>query len=198
MSSLRITGGELRGRKVSLPAHGLRPTSSRARQAFFNIVSLEVPGSTFLDLFAGSGIFALEAVSRGAESAIAIEQAPGAAAALSKLAVDWNVPLRVIASDVFAGLKRLEHEPKIDLVYADPPYDFDRYRSLLDRLDGLPALAESATIAIEHRKGRLPFPVDGLTRLRYLRTAAYGEVAFSLFEAAPSGAAEASESVSGH
>ena len=183
MQGLRITGGQLRGRKVRIPRHDLRPTSERARQAFFNIVALQVPDAVFLDLFAGSGIFALEAISRGAASAISIESVPAAAEALSKIAQEWDVPLRVIASDVFAGLKRLEPGTSVDLVYAGPPYEFDRYQVLLERLDSLPGLAPGATVAIEHRRTDDPFTHETLERLGYLRTAVYGEVAFSLFEA---------------
>lgn len=182
MHGLRITAGTLRGRRVRLPRHGLRPTSERARQAFFNIVSSQVPGSAFLDLFAGSGIFALEALSRGAASAIAIESVPAAAESIEKLAREWDVPLRVIAADVFAGLKRLEPDLPVDLVYADPPYEFDRYQVLVERLDTLPSLAPGATVAIEHRRNDRPFDPGKLERLSYLRTATYGEVAFSLFE----------------
>lgn len=183
MPGLRITGGELRGRKIRLPAHDLRPTSERARQAFFNIVALDVPGSRFLDLFAGSGIFSLEAISRGAASAVAVEQMPKAAAALSKLATEWKLNLRVVEGDVFPSLKQLTSGLPIDLIYADPPYAFERYQVLLERLDALPSLAGGATVAIEHRRGSEPFRAEELTRLRFIRTASYGEVAFSLFEA---------------
>jgi len=185
MSGLRITGGEFRGRKIPIPRHELRPTSSRARQAFFNIVSRDIPGSGFLDLFAGSGIFALEALSRGASFAVAIEQMHGAAQSLMKLGSEWKLPLRVIEGDVFAGLKQLGGEPSIHVVYADPPYAFERYQALLERLDTHPGLAPSATVAVEHRKAVEPFNLQQLTRLRFARTASYGEVAFSLFEAGP-------------
>ncbi len=183
MPGLRITGGELRGRKISIPTHDLRPTSERARQAFFNIVSLDVPDCRFLDLFAGSGIFALEALSRGAASAVAVEQMPRAATALSKLATAWELELQVIEADVFPALKQLASSAPFNLVYADPPYDFERYQVLLERLDGHAALAPAATIAIEHRRRTEPFRTDRLTHLRFTRTATYGEVAFSLFEA---------------
>lgn len=183
MPGLRITGGEFRGRKIPIPAHDLRPTSERARQAFFNIVALDVPDSRFLDLFAGSGIFALEALSRGAASAVAVEQMPRAATALKKLATEWQLELQVIEADVFPALKQLASSEPFSLVYADPPYDFERYQVLLERLDAHATLVPGATVTIEHRRRTEPFRTDRLTRLRLTRTATYGEVAFSLFEA---------------
>ena len=73
MHGLRVSGGALRGRKLRVdPRAGVRPTSDRARQAYFNIVSDLVLDSRFLDLYAGSGIFSFEAVSRGASEALAL------------------------------------------------------------------------------------------------------------------------------
>ncbi len=186
MPGLRITGGEFRGRKIRIPAHDHRPTSERARQAFFNIVALDVPGSRFLDLFAGSGIFSLESLSRGAASAVAVEQLPKAAETLSRLAIEWSLNLQVIEGDVFPALKQLGRGEPFNLIYADPPYNFERYQVLLEKLDAFAALASGATVAIEHRRRTEPFRTDDLSRLQFIRTASYGEVAFSLFEAGTS------------
>src|SRR5512142_3420716 len=104
MASLRITAGTLRGRRVAVPQGDVRPTSERARQAFFNIVSDRIEGAHFLDLFAGSGVFALEAVSRGAERATAVERDKRAAAAISNLAKAWALPLDVVTDDAIAAI----------------------------------------------------------------------------------------------
>ncbi|MGK2856954.1 MAG: RsmD family RNA methyltransferase, partial [Thermoanaerobaculia bacterium] len=73
MSSVRISGGTLRGRKVQLPRGELRPTSSRAREAYFNVIAPSIEGARFLDLFSGTGVFSLEAASRGAASIVAVD-----------------------------------------------------------------------------------------------------------------------------
>jgi len=178
MPSLRITTGTLRGRKIPLPPD-TRPTSERARQAFFNIVSDRIEGASFLDLFAGSGAFAFEALSRGAARAIAIDASKHNAAAMERLARDWSVSLRIITADALAGIKRLGGEV-FDVIYADPPYDYERYDDLLTTIDARIALAPDAIVGIEHRRRTQPFkaPVE---RLRFDRTAEYGEVWISLF-----------------
>src|ERR1044071_2366834 len=107
MTSLRITTGTLRGRRIPVPRDEVRPTSERARQAFFNIVGDRIDGARFLDLFAGSGIFSFEAISRGAKESVAIDSSRGHTAAIEKTAKDFGIPVRAITADVEAGIKRL-------------------------------------------------------------------------------------------
>jgi 16S rRNA (guanine966-N2)-methyltransferase len=178
MPSLRITTGTLRGRKIPLPPD-TRPTSERARQAFFNILGERIDGAAFLDLFAGSGAFAFEALSRGAARATAIDSSKHNAAAMERLAKTWGVELRVINGDVLSGIKRLGDEV-FDVIYADPPYDYERYDDLLTAIDARLALAPDAVVAIEHRRKTQPFAA-ALTRMRFARRAEYGEVWISLF-----------------
>ena len=90
MSTVRVTAGALRGRRVPVPQGETRPTSERARQAFFNIVGERIDRARFLDLFAGSGIFSFEAVSRGAESSTAVDRK---ADRIARLAKEWDVPV---------------------------------------------------------------------------------------------------------
>jgi 16S rRNA (guanine966-N2)-methyltransferase len=165
MSSLRITAGTLRGRRVAVPPREVRPTSERARQAYFNIVGGRIAGARFLDLFAGSGIFSFEAVSRGAASSTAVEENRKNAAAIEELAAEWKAPVTVVARDVFKVLPKLG---TFDLVYADPPYDFGRYDELVEA-----AGTAGGLIAVEHRRG-VELPVDGDTR-------EYGEVSITFF-----------------
>jgi 16S rRNA (guanine966-N2)-methyltransferase len=178
MASLRITAGTLRGRRVAIPPNDVRPTSERARQAYFNIVGERIAGAHFLDLFAGSGVFALEAVSRGAASATAVERDKRAAAAIAHLATAWSQPITVVHDDVLKAIPRL-HDV-FDLVYADPPYGYEQYDELLLLLgDGL-KLRNDAVVAIEHRRRATPFTA-ALRNLRQSRTAEYGDVAMTFF-----------------
>src|ERR1043165_1090466 len=104
MASLRITAGTLRGRRVAVPPTDIRPTSERARQAYFNIVAERIAGAHFLDLFAGSGVFSLEAVSRGAASATAVERDKRAAAAIGNLARAWSLSVSVVNEEAAAAI----------------------------------------------------------------------------------------------
>jgi len=166
MSSLRVTAGTLRGRRVPVPPRNVRPTSERARQAYFNIVAGRIAGARFLDLFAGSGIFALEAVSRGATSATAVEQDRKSAANIERLASEWSAPVTVLARDVFTVLPKLG---TFDLVYADPPYEFGRYDELVEAMAAV--MDEGTLAAVEHRPG---LKLTGETR-------EYGGVSMTFF-----------------
>ncbi|HUP48712.1 MAG TPA: 16S rRNA (guanine(966)-N(2))-methyltransferase RsmD [Thermoanaerobaculia bacterium] len=175
-SDLRITAGTLRGRRVPVPPGEVRPTSERARQAYFNIVADGIAGARFLDLFAGSGIFAFEALSRGAESAVAVDSSRRNAMIIGKTAARLGVKVETIVGDV---IDVIPGGMTFDLVYADPPYDFGRYDDLLRVLDDLP-LGPGAIVAVEQRRHAPPFTVEP-RRLSFRRRAEYGEVWISFF-----------------
>jgi 16S rRNA (guanine966-N2)-methyltransferase len=177
VATLRVTGGALRGRRVPVPPRSVRPTSERARQAFFNIVGDRIAGARFLDLFAGSGIFSFEAISRGAASATAVDNDRRAIESITRFAKEWDVPVTAIYGDVIAVLPRL-HE-QFDVVFADPPYDYQNYDDLLQALDRL-KLAPEPIVAVEHRRLTNPFTAE-TERLRLQRRAEYGEVWITFF-----------------
>ena len=176
---IRITGGTLRGRRINVPRDDVRPTSERARQAYFNIVADRIQDARFLDLFAGSGIFSFEAVSRGAKESVAVDVSRGHTAAIDKNARALEAPIRTVTADALAGIKRLGGEV-FDLIYADPPYDYAQYDELLAAIDSGLGFAPDAMVAIEHRKRTTPFTTN-LTRLQHTRRAEYGEVWISFF-----------------
>lgn len=182
MGALRITGGALRGRKVPTPPGDLRPTSGRAREAFFNVVAGSVPGSSFLDLFAGSGIFSLEAGSRGAARIVTVDRSRRALLGIAALARDWNLPVETMLSDAIGAIHRMEGSRPFDLVYVDPPYDSTDYAEVLSELDRSLPLGDGATVAVEHRSGRLPFDPAAFSRLAFRKTTRYGNVSITYFD----------------
>jgi 16S rRNA (guanine966-N2)-methyltransferase len=160
---------------------GVRPTSERARQAFFNIVAGQIEGSRFLDLFAGSGVFAFEALSRGASLAVAVDLSRRNVEAIRRSAGDFGVAIETIAEDVLVALHRLRGR-FFDLIYADPPYDYDRYDDLLMTIATTLESAPDALVAIEHRRNTSPFSSTA-PGIEFVRRAEYGEVWISLFRA---------------
>ncbi|MDT8376042.1 MAG: 16S rRNA (guanine(966)-N(2))-methyltransferase RsmD [Mariprofundaceae bacterium] len=120
---MRVTAGKLRGRVLHVPdLPGLRPTPSRVREALFNMLG-DIDGWEILDLFAGTGIMAIEALSRGAVSATSIEKQHKACRLMqdcrNRLGLKhWNIAEGTLP----AALARVENG-SFDLVFADPPYD---------------------------------------------------------------------------
>lgn len=129
---MRITGGEYGGRPLRAPrGQSVRPTQDRVREALFSMLAAEIPGSRFLDLYAGSGAVGLEALSRGAAEVVWVE----ADRAVCRLTQENITRLagagrRVICADVSGWLRRAGHDARFDIVYADPPYELARERGL--------------------------------------------------------------------
>ena len=125
---MRITGGQARGIPLLLPkGDSVRPATDALRQAVFSSLAAQVPGARFLDLFAGSGAYGLEAFSRGAEGGVFVENNTKAAdcirrniAAVVKSLKGEARNLRVIETD--AMTLPLADGPAPDLVFIDPPY----------------------------------------------------------------------------
>jgi len=179
-SGVRISGGELRGRRLGVPETA-RPTEGRVREALFSIWMEELPGSRFLDLFAGSGAVALEAASRGAYSVVAVEGDPESLDLLEEniAALGVRGVVESFRGELPGFLARLLEEGAgpFDLVFADPPYAMEDYAGLLTAV--APLLARDGEIAVEHSSRRLPpEEVAGLVKTRTRR---YGECGLSFY-----------------
>jgi len=121
---MRITAGEFRSRTLNVPdIEGLRPTSSRVREAIFNMLG-DIEEWKILDLFSGSGVMAIEALSRGAEQVISIEQDRNACRHLHLLAKKFNVESHwmIQQASLPKALETIQGQ-SFDWIFADPPYD---------------------------------------------------------------------------
>ena len=152
--TLRIIAGELRGRRLrTIPGLKTRPTADRTREAVFNILGIAVRGAHVLDVFAGTGAFGLEAVSRGAASALFIEigrEALGVLAANIQ-ACGLSDRVAVIRWDAGRNLNCLSnHEPKFELVFIDPPYGRGLVMPALFNLHAAGCLRKGARLVVEH------------------------------------------------
>ena len=116
--------GTLGGRRIAVPRTGTRPTTDRVRESLFNVLASRVDfeGASVLDLYAGSGALGLEALSRGATSAVFVESDHRAAAVIAKNIASLAVAAAVRRGPVAAVLAGGADRPA-NLVFADPPYD---------------------------------------------------------------------------
>jgi len=175
---LRIIGGELKGRKLrSVKGTNTRPTADRTREAIFNIIAFQVRGSTVLDLFAGTGAFGIEALSRGAESAVFIDSNSQSITVLRENLAELPLesPNRVIRWDLTRNLNCLHSLSfTFNLIFMDPPYPKNLIAPALEHLDASHFLENGARIIVEHSHrepvapDRLPFEI--VDRRRYGKT----------------------------
>jgi 16S rRNA (guanine966-N2)-methyltransferase len=122
---MRVIGGEFRSRRIqSLPGTEMRPTPDRMRETLFDILAMEVPGSTFLDAYAGTGSVGIEALSRGATSAVFLEKHKGAVALIRENLKSLGLLGRaaVIAGPALRELGK----HRAHLAFLDPPYPLEK------------------------------------------------------------------------
>ena len=157
---MRVVAGTFKGRRLAAPkGMRTRPTADRVREALFAMLG-DVDGARVLDLYAGSGALGIEALSRGAESALFVERDARAAAAIARNLAAIGVEAPVVRQEVLRFLSRAEGT--FDLVFCDPPYDSasELAGPLAERLPAL--TAENARIVTESDKRNpleLPFPL---------------------------------------
>jgi 16S rRNA (guanine966-N2)-methyltransferase len=185
--TLRIIGGAWRGRRLRFPpSEDIRPTPDRVRETLFNWLAARVPGSSCLDLFAGSGALGLEALSRGAARLVFVESDPSAAGGIAARLDEWGAHGgRVENVDARRFLERAPAE-SFDIVFLDPPFASGLLRETCGRLEQGGWLAREALIYIECPADReLEDTVPrGWTALRAKRA---GEVGYHLYSRADRG-----------
>lgn len=148
---MHITGGKFNSRKLISPkGDNVRPTLSKTRSAIFDTLHslMDFEGKVFLDLFAGSGIMGLEAVSRGFEKSIAIEKDKK-----TFFTIKANYELLGLKPTVFWGdsiKKIVELNEKFDVIYIDPPYNANFYEPALAVILNNNLLNNGGLIVLEH------------------------------------------------
>lgn len=157
---MRIIGGTARGRSLTAPA-GMktRPTQDYVRESLFNIIRWDVREARVLDLFAGTGALSLEAISRGASSAVLIDMDRAACDAIKKNMESTKLgeSCRLIARDYRQAMDQLAREgQKFDVVFIDPPYKMENTGEMCAALYDKGLLSGSFLILVEHRRGMAP------------------------------------------
>jgi 16S rRNA (guanine966-N2)-methyltransferase len=150
----RVIGGVAGGRRIAVPPRGTRPTTDRVRESLFNILTarLDLTGLAVLDLYAGSGALGLEALSRGAASALFVESDQRAAAVIARNISTLGLTGATLRRGAVAAVLVTGAPAPVDLVLADPPYDVDaaEVESVLAAL-GSHGWAHGGTVAVVER-----------------------------------------------
>ncbi len=185
---MRVIAGQFRSRILHAPrGMDTRPTTDRLRETLFNVLAPRIEDAIFLDLYAGSGAVGIEALSRGAQEAIFVEQAEASMRAIrSNLAAlgirgQYGLEPRSVA----VALRSLtERGKRADIVFLDPPWDAgEQYVLALGLLGGecRALLSPGALVIAEHEKRRdLDERYESLMRTRVLRQ---GDAALSFYRA---------------
>ncbi|MBT9555998.1 MAG: 16S rRNA (guanine(966)-N(2))-methyltransferase RsmD [Myxococcales bacterium] len=148
---MRIVAGEFGGRVLTVPRHELRPTTERVREAVMSMLGPYVPGALVLDVFAGSGAYGFEALSRGAAKVVFVELDAGSCKTLEQNARTLKVEGRVTIHRGAAQRWLPKLTDRFDLLFCDPPYDLDEAAPLLEALAAL--ATPTAHLLYEARAG---------------------------------------------
>jgi 16S rRNA (guanine(966)-N(2))-methyltransferase RsmD len=185
ISTLRITGGFLKGRKIALlEKSGVRYTSAKVREAIFNILG-DMEGKKVLDLFAGSGSFTIEALSRGASSATSVEIDREMVKTLERnlTLLDLKNSCHVLAMDVVYAVPFLAKKVfSYDIIFMDPPYEKGHVGEIMKLLTTNRINHADTFIVIEHSKREIPVSSD-LKGWHQVNSKGYGDTLITLFRA---------------
>ncbi len=180
---MRIIGGEFRSRLIAMPKGvKIRPTQDKVREAIFNILA-DVADKKVLELFAGTGAFGIEALSRGARRVTFVDNNFKCAEAIKMNLESLGVPYErydIIRTNALSVLARLEkEEEKYDIVFLDPPYYKGMARKCLINMDSYDILSQTGLVLVEHfRKDELTLDLINLVPEKERR---YGDTIISVF-----------------
>lgn len=180
---MRVISGAARGRPIkTIRSSSLRPTTDRVRGAIFSTLeSLDASYANVLDLYAGTGALGIEALSRGAESAVLVEKDRRLARQIQEnlRALDMAERGTVLTIPVEVALNTLEDS--FTLIFADPPYaDEDAVAHIMSVLVTSPAMKEDGMLAVEHA-ARMDPSAESLTGWVQLRHKVYGDTGVSIY-----------------
>lgn len=186
---MRIIGGEFRSRTIAMPKGvEIRPTQDKVRQAIFNILG-DVNGKNVLELFAGSGAFGIEAISRGAKGVTFVDNNFHCIQTIKSNLESLGVPIskyNIIKADALkfparAGQTRAGIYGKIDIIFLDPPYYKEMAKNCLINIDSCDILSPVGLVIIEHfKKDALDAELE---RLLFLDERRYGDTLITIFKA---------------
>lgn len=149
---MRIIAGTARSLPLkTIEGLDTRPTTDKIKETLFNMLQADIPGCYFLDLFAGSGQIGLEAVSRGAEYAVFVENSKKAAACIESNIhfTKFDTQCRLITSDAVTAIHTMDGKYRFDIIFMDPPYDKGLEKQVLLNLKNSTLLKEDTLLIVE-------------------------------------------------
>jgi 16S rRNA (guanine966-N2)-methyltransferase len=182
--TVRIIGGRWRGRRLPVPdIEGLRPSGDRSRETLFNWLQPHLARAACLDLFAGTGVLGLEAVSRGAVSAVLVEKSPAAVAAMRQSVAALGADrVSVVQGEALSWL-RGQAGQSVDLVLVDPPFALGLAQSALLALEQADVVRPGGLVYLESARSEAA-PQAG-PNWQILKEQTMGEVRMQLFRKVP-------------
>lgn len=169
---MRVITGSARGRRLKTPEnYDIRPTTDNVKESVFNILQFDIEGRRVLDLFAGTGQLGIEALSRGAASAVFIDRDRAAVQIVKDNLKTCGLKGTVLCTDAPEYLKDCG---RFDLIFVDPPYDSGLYDEVLQTINSFDILSEGGIMIVEARR-ETPLP-DMTAPYRKLREYRYGKV----------------------
>lgn len=149
---MRIIAGTARSLPLkSVEGMDTRPTTDKTKETLFNVLQFDIPGCYFLDLFAGSGQIGLEALSRGAEYAVFVENGRKACACIEDniAFTKFDKASKLIKGDAATAVRTLEGKYKFDVIFMDPPYNKELEKEVLYQLSDSSIMKEDTIIVVE-------------------------------------------------
>jgi len=192
---MRVITGKFRSRIIDSPKGvDLRPTSDRVKESLFAILEAFIIDKNVLDLFGGTGNLGIEALSRGAKSAVFVDNNPRCTAAIKKNLESLGIKIlrpasggpqddisQVLLKDAFKYIKEVNAAgQRFDLIFLDPPYYKDMVKKSLIILNDYNIIT-SIVVAEHHRKDELPQPEE-LSNFKLFRQERYGGTFLSFFK----------------
>jgi len=179
---MRVIAGAAGGIQLDVPKSGVRPTMDRVKAAIFSSLGELVIDARVLDLFAGTGALGIEALSRGAASALFVEEDAAAVSAIERNLVRTKLEGRVRKQDVFAFLRSGQSPEAFRIVFADPPYEKmksgERFTQLLLESTELAGLLEPSGVFVLEKRPEEKMPATALWEITRARKYGATEVLF--------------------
>ena len=177
---MRVITGKARGVQLKTPEGMLtRPTADRVKEALFSIINFDLPGAAVLDLFGGTGQLGIEALSRGANSAVFVDQREDACKIIRENLRRTKLESqgRVVRSDYLDYLRRSRE--KFDIILLDPPYAEVFLENALKCITEIDILKSDGIIVAERPvEKELPFKFEGFTRSKDYK---YGKTLLTIY-----------------